>query len=221
MELYTPAYRFWHALKGKDTEKVCYTPLLSLIALGECKYSNLRSQLQRLGYVFTTQEEANLWLIVTPALTDTGLTTLSEDARRLQKHIVVYKATGTRATYMFFSPDSACWSCFERRRRMLDGPATLLHQKLPGLQSISEPAMFTASSLQFADAWLTYAIECFFRADDRTQLSGKVNTLDLKSLQISSDIIPRSAQCSMCASSERQSIGAQQAPELDTHKVMI
>ncbi|MEM8486542.1 MAG: TOMM precursor leader peptide-binding protein [Bacteroidota bacterium] len=220
MEQYTPAYRFWYTSKGKDAEKTRYMPLLSTIKLGNVKPSNLSTLMKRYGYMFTTKKEAGLWLITVDTLTDPRLAKITEHARSLDKHVAVYKATGTSVAHIFFSPRSTCWSCFERRRRVLDGPATFLYRHLPDVPPITEPAMFTESSLQLADAWFAYAVECFFRTSDENQLASKVNTLDLATMQLSSDIIPRSAHCPVCAPPQSRTVDTLEEPTLNTHKRM-
>lgn len=218
--MYTPAYRFWHQLKGRIyNQKNEYQPIY-VSNLSESDHASLYRALQQQS-ITPGSSQAALWLVLADTLGDPRIALLGRQAIEGQKKLLVFKPVGTSLMLAAFGPATACWHCFEQRHRTLDGVATLLYNKFPSSVPIKEPLMHTGSSIALAYAWITYIVDAHLRQSEINKLTGSLLTLDLQSMTSATHKIVRLSNCPACSPQPETCTGDTAGFTLEAHKEMV
>ena len=223
----TPQQRYWRLL-GNSLQPATSPGPVSLLNLSSVEEGTLHSLLDSLLPSNThLQEEidtASLCIAIVDTLGDPRLEAMNEQCMLAGVTMWVFKPIGLSIEYASFSTDSACWACFERRHRLLDGPATYLYHALDDDVIIAEPLAYTPLSLSLALHLLVLEMEKRWRNDGHESSPALLHSFCTATLETQIHPVFQLPDCIFCgkaASVASVASNAPEPPDIDLERAMI
>ena len=176
---------------------------LHIKSLSSVDATHLVEQLKARDITISSEKSSSIWLVIVDSIGDPRISTFNHRTRELGKPMVVFKPTGQETEYALFTNDSACWTCFEKKHRLLDGAATYLYSRLNFVEPIVQPEITTTRSLELAFDLITSDLSKILNAGFEGA-SGKLNCTELNSNQTTQHIISKIPDCPVCGIQENK-----------------
>ncbi len=194
----TSEQRFWHLMNPVPPHHAV-DGSVSIHSLSEVDINPFRSMLIHRGIPCQDQERASLSLVIVDSMGDPALEAFNQRMLQSGTPFFVLKPIGIEVEYALFTKESACWVCFEKRHRLLDGPATYLYEVLDLEQPVIQPHSFTEGSVTLAYTWALLEIGRLFKGASFARLQGKLHAVQLEHMQTSRHSITRLPHCRACS----------------------
>ena len=175
-------------------------PAIHLVSMSEIALDPLETILHTQGISLKEKEESPLWLAVTDTLGDPRLYDINLLALKSRVPLLVIKPVGLEIEIGLFGAPSACWACYDQRRRLLDGPATYLYDVANHAGPVTDPPGYSDLSLDLAFRHLALEIHQLLRNTPKQIQQGRLRVMQLDSMFISDHLVTRLPYCPACGS---------------------
>ncbi len=175
---------------------ICITSLSTLPS------STIADVLQQGGFQSSIAETAGLRLLLVDTMGDPRIEPINRTCLENDTPLFLLKSGGQAFEYALFTRTSAWWGCFEKRHRLLDGPATYLYQVLQPEQPVIEPQAYTRDRLEIIARWVLIEISNYLQSPDDALLPGTLRSVAMDALTTSSHRVSRIPSCPACGTPE-------------------
>jgi oxazoline/thiazoline synthase len=201
----TDAAAFWHAagIEPAAALAALRDRRVAVLPIGEMDSAAMLSALEAMGVNLGTQEQADLWLVLTDDYLRADLASINVAALQANRPWLLVRVTG-RELWLgpLFQPDeTGCWVCMRQRLER----NRVVHRFVTEKKNLATPPFTALGALpatQSAACQMAAAAAAQFLAGAASGLAGKVLSLDWATYTPQTHTLVRHPHCPACGTAE-------------------